>query len=107
MDNQKVYGLELNEHTGCAHYASSLDIIAIKFKCCGKYYACYKCHEALRDHPAERWEPKDFATKAVLCGHCGHEMSIEQYLFCKSSCVHCHSPFNPKCALHWDLYFDK
>lgn len=100
-----VYGIEVNEKTGCQHYASALDVIAIKFKCCKQYYACYDCHLALADDVAEQWQPKDFDTKAILCGHCGFEMSIRQYLTCNSECSNCKAHFNPKCKLHWDLYF--
>jgi uncharacterized CHY-type Zn-finger protein len=103
--HQKVYGLQLNEQTGCLHYASPLDIVAIKFKCCNKYYACYDCHAALADHLPERWGRDDFQTKAILCGRCGEEMSIEKYRSCNSRCPHCKALFNPKCELHWNLYF--
>ena len=100
-----VYGLDLDKQTRCAHYKSPLDIIAIKFKCCNKYYACYECHKALADHKEERWGPEELATKAILCGHCKHEMSIETYTSCQSTCPHCKASFNPRCELHWERYF--
>lgn len=34
-----VHGISVDDKTRCEHYHSLLDIIAIKFKCCGKYYA--------------------------------------------------------------------
>ena len=40
----KVYGSLVDNETRCIHYHTFLDIIAIKFKCCEKYYPCYQCH---------------------------------------------------------------
>jgi uncharacterized CHY-type Zn-finger protein len=35
-----VRGIEIDARTGCAHYRSELDIIAVKFNCCRMYYSC-------------------------------------------------------------------
>ncbi|HEY6386383.1 MAG TPA: CHY zinc finger protein [Candidatus Acidoferrum sp.] len=43
----EVLGLNLDPQTRCAHYHGPSDIISIKMKCCGIYYACKDCHEAL------------------------------------------------------------
>ena len=40
-----------------------LDVIAIKFKCCNKYYPCYKCHEEHESHAIKRWTEKEFDKK--------------------------------------------
>ncbi len=101
-----VFGIDLNERTGCRHYASSVDIIAVKFKCCNHYFACYDCHTALAGHKAKRWRSDEFHAKAILCGHCYREMSIWEYLTCGNVCMHCRSFFNPRCYLHWGLYFE-
>ena len=37
-----VCGVAIDAQTRCAHYHSELDRIAIKFKCCQAYYACYQ-----------------------------------------------------------------
>ena len=37
-----------------------LDVIAIKFKCCDKYYPCYKCHDEHESHSIQRWTEKEF-----------------------------------------------
>ncbi len=34
IHGKEVFGVNLDCHTGCAHYHSALDIIAIKFSCC-------------------------------------------------------------------------
>jgi uncharacterized CHY-type Zn-finger protein len=91
--------------TGCAHYHSALDRVAIRFPCCGRYYACYLCHQTLADHPPQKWQPAAFTEKAILCGHCETELTIHQYLSCNSRCTECEAPFNPGCQKHWDLYF--
>jgi|SRR5579862_3624958 len=100
-----VYGVELNQQTGCAHYHSPLDNIALLFKCCKRYYACYYCHQADADHEIERWQPHEWDTRAILCSACGKELTIHQYFACNMRCVHCHAAFNPGCKTHWHFYF--
>jgi len=53
-----VHGLELDAQTRCAHWRSPLDIVAIRMWCCGAYYACRQCHDAMADHPAQLWDPE-------------------------------------------------
>ena len=47
----ELRGVNLDPQTRCEHYHGPTDIIAIKMKCCGVYYACKDCHVALADHP--------------------------------------------------------
>ena len=47
----KVYGSLIDTETRCRHYFTEEDIIAIKFKCCNKYYPCYKCHNEFESTP--------------------------------------------------------
>lgn len=105
IKNQHVRRLEVSQHTGCLHYNSTFDVISIKCKDCNQYYACYECHIALADHPFGRWHPEEFDTKAILCGRCSAEMTIEQYLSCNSLCMYCKTSLNPNCKTHWSLYF--
>jgi uncharacterized CHY-type Zn-finger protein len=100
-----VRGVDLDAHTRCAHYRSALDVIAIRMKCCGVYYACKDCHEALAGHPIEVWPQPEWTAIAVLCGMCGHEMSIAEYLASASRCPKCRAPFNPGCRKHYPYYF--
>ncbi len=102
-----VHGLEIGGHPGCAHWHSPLDIVALKFKCCGDYYACYECHRACTGHAAQRWPRHEFDThKAVMCRACGHEMTIAAYMASHSTCPSCKASFNPNCEKHWVLYFE-
>lgn len=101
-----VYGIGLDPETRCAHYHSERDIIAIKFKCCGTYYSCYQCHQEMADHPAVPWPHNEFDEKAILCGACGSELTINEYLASKNQCPHCGAAFNPGCSHHYCLYFD-
>ncbi len=101
-----VHGCSVDAETRCAHYHSVLDIIAIKFFCCQMYYPCHLCHEAVADHPAQTWPADHFHEKAILCGACGSELTIEEYLACASRCPYCRTRFNPGCARHAPLYFD-
>ena len=100
-----VKGKTTDTHTRCVHYHSPLDIIAIKFKCCGDYYPCYQCHEEEADHATQTWSKEEHSTKAILCGQCNHELTIEEYFTSGNQCSQCHSPFNPKCSGHYHLYF--
>ena len=102
----QVYGINLDSQTRCRHYHGDLDIVAIKFKCCQKYYACYFCHLELESHPSETWNLADFQVKVILCGQCGKELTWGQYTSFESSCFQCGAKFNPNCKKHWDLYFE-
>ena len=100
-----VHGIEVDAETRCAHWRSKLDVIAIRMKCCGLYYACKDCHEALAGHAIEAWPESEWHIKAVLCGVCGREMSIREYLACNDACPFCNAPFNPGCRHHHHFYF--
>lgn len=101
-----VKGVSLDAETRCAHYHSALDIIAIKMRCCETYYACRECHDALADHAAAVWPIAERDQPAILCGSCGAELSVRQYLACDNQCPSCQAPFNPGCANHYHLYFE-
>jgi uncharacterized CHY-type Zn-finger protein len=103
--DQLIKGKPIDDNTRCVHYHSPLDIIAIKFKCCNDYYPCHQCHEETAGHPAEKWSKDEQDIKAVLCGICRHELTIKEYLASGNKCPGCSSLFNPKCSLHYDLYF--
>lgn len=95
----------IDAQTRCKHYHGPTDVIAVKFKCCDKYYGCYYCHEEEANHEPIRWESDDRPTKAVLCGGCGEELAIEAYLDCGYACPSCAIRFNPGCEAHYPLYF--
>ncbi len=102
----EVRGVELDAQTRCIHWNSPLDIIAIKMKCCGAYYACKDCHDALAGHTIEVWPRNEWGSLAVLCGACGIELTISQYLDCGNQCPGCGSRFNPGCRNHYHFYFE-
>jgi uncharacterized CHY-type Zn-finger protein len=100
-----VRGVDMDAQTRCLHYHSPLDIIAIKMKCCEEYYACKECHDALADHPIEVWPVEMWDYEAILCGSCGNEMSISEYLAGGYTCLACGASFNPGCKNHHHFYF--
>lgn len=102
----EVKGKLVDDQTRCSHYHSPLDVIAIKFKCCDTYYPCFYCHEETAGHKAEVWNKNEFDNKAILCGVCQQEMTINQYQSSNYQCPHCRTNFNPKCSNHNHLYFD-
>lgn len=107
MNNQiEVFGKVTDDQTRCMHYHSPLDIIAIKFKCCGKYYPCYQCHDETAGHAAEVWKKDEWDIKAILCGVCKHELTINDYIQSGNKCPYCDSSFNPNCSRHYNLYFE-
>jgi uncharacterized CHY-type Zn-finger protein len=101
-----VHGLDLDPQTRCAHWHGPLDIVALRLPCCGLYYACRDCHDALADHPARVWPRAEQDAAAAMCGACGAEMSVREYLACDDRCPACGAAFNPGCRLHRHLYFE-
>ena len=101
-----VNGIALDPQTRCAHYNKPVDIVAIQMKCCGEYYACKECHDALAGHPIQLWPQREWDRPAVLCGACGSTMSINQYLRSSNRCPDCAAAFNPRCRNHYRFYFD-
>lgn len=102
----EVKGKTIDDQTRCEHYHSPLDIIAIKFKCCSDYYACYQCHEETAEHKLEVWKKEQWNTKAILCGVCKAELTIREYFNSNNYCPYCHAAFNPNCSRHCHLYFE-
>jgi uncharacterized CHY-type Zn-finger protein len=102
----KVYGHLVDDKTRCTHWHGPTDVIAIRFPCCDRYYACFDCHSELELHEARRWGQAELDTTGVLCGECGAELAISAYLESGFVCPSCGTAFNPKCALHHDLYFE-
>jgi len=102
----EVRGVNLDPQTRCEHYHGPTDIIAIKMKCCGVYYACKDCHEALAGHRIEVWPEREWGQHVVLCGACGVELTIRQYMKSDSRCPDCRAPFNPGCRNHYHIYFE-
>jgi uncharacterized CHY-type Zn-finger protein len=100
----RVLGKTVDDQTRCEHYDSVLDVIAIRFACCGEYYPCHLCHAECADHPAEQWPRDRYDREAILCGVCSTELTIAVYLDV-DACPSCTAPFNPGCKLHQEYYF--
>ncbi|HEX6846040.1 MAG TPA: CHY zinc finger protein [Chitinophagaceae bacterium] len=105
MSKIEVYGKVIDDKTRCQHYHSAFDIIAIKFKCCDKYYPCYQCHGEAAGHTAQTWNKDEWHTKAILCGNCKTELTIKEYMRSGNQCPKCNAFFNPNCSKHYHLYF--
>lgn len=101
-----VHGLDVDAQTRCAHYHGATDIVALRFKCCDSWYPCIDCHTALADHVAQIWPMSERDVEAVLCGACGHRLTVTAYLECGSRCPACQASFNPGCRNHHHLYFE-
>jgi uncharacterized CHY-type Zn-finger protein len=102
----KVRGVGVDLETRCAHYHSSLDIIAIKMACCDVYYACKDCHKMLAGHGIRVWPRSEWDVRAVLCGACGNELTIHEYMGSGYLCPRCGAAFNPGCRNHYHFYFE-
>ncbi|WP_067730749.1 CHY zinc finger protein [Oceanobacillus damuensis] len=107
-----VHGIQvkgaIDSETRCKHYHQENDRIAIKFYCCGEYFPCFKCHaEEGCGSKDVVWPQSKFSEAAILCGACGKELTIEQYLNSSFKCPVCQEAFNPGCRFHHDLYFEK
>lgn len=99
----RVLGRTVDSETRCVHYSLPLDVVAIKFYCCNEYYPCHQCHAG---HDIAPWPRHrlDAGDKIVLCGVCKRELTFAEYA--RSVCPACAAPFNPKCALHYSMYFE-
>jgi uncharacterized CHY-type Zn-finger protein len=100
-----VHGINLDPRMRCEHYHGPTDIIAIRMKCCGVYYACKDCHAILANHAIEVWPLNEWDQKAVLCGSCRVELTIHEYMQSDSRCPSCGALFNPGCRTHYHFYF--
>jgi uncharacterized CHY-type Zn-finger protein len=101
----QIYGKTVDDQTRCVHYATSVDVIAIKFACCSRYYPCHLCHTETADHPARQWPLDQRGEQAILCGVCKTELTIDNYLSV-DACPSCGAVFNERCRLHKHLYFE-
>lgn len=99
-----VLGAAIDGQTRCVHYSTLFDVVALKFACCGEFYPCHLCHAQSAEHGAKQWPHASRDELAVLCGVCGHLLSIAHYLEV-TQCPSCTAVFNPGCKLHADLYF--
>ncbi len=106
INGVNIFGKPVDQQTRCVHWHSQLDVIAIKFKCCDKYYPCFSCHEETADHKPEVWPQAEFDSKAILCGVCGTELTINEYMGSDNTCPKCQAAFNPGCSKHYHLYFE-
>lgn len=102
---KQIFGHVIDNQTRCKHYFGEKDIIAIKFKCCNKYYPCYKCHQENETHEIEVWKKENYNEFCILCGVCKNEHSLNQYLN-TNYCLYCKSDFNERCEMHYHLYFE-
>lgn len=98
--------MDLDPQGRCRHWHGPTDIVAIRFPCCDRYFACHACHEEEAGHTGARWPPNEFHKLAVLCGACGSECSIGSYVAGDSRCPACDAAFNPRCRTHHPLYFE-
>jgi uncharacterized CHY-type Zn-finger protein len=99
-----VRGAVVDGRSRCVHYRSELDVVALRFRCCGDWYPCVHCHDETVSHAREVWEPGSTDEHAALCGACGTTMSISQYRR-SAACPACGAGFNPGCERHHALYF--
>lgn len=101
----KVYGLFIDNEIWCIYYYLFLDVIVIKFKCCNKYYLCYKCYNEYVFYIIERWVENEFDEKVIMCGVCKYEMCICDYMMVEM-CFCCKVYFNSCCKFYYYLYFE-
>jgi uncharacterized CHY-type Zn-finger protein len=99
-----IYGLPVDAETRCIHYHGDTDVIAIRFRCCDRFYPCHACHDAVADHIPAVWGATERDAEALLCGACGTPLRIDRYLDV-DACPNCGADFNPGCRLHRHLYF--
>ncbi|WP_188631697.1 CHY zinc finger protein [Lentibacillus kapialis] len=97
----------IDDETRCEHFHTENDRVAIKFYCCGGYFPCFRCHQRYGCGDSGVWPKEKFDQKAILCGSCHTELTINEYLGSSYRCPACQAAFNPDCALHYHLYFKR
>lgn len=102
MEKTTIWGNILDTAGRCVHWHSDRDVIANRCATCGKFYACYECHQAYESHPFGRYAAQT-QQKIVLCGVCGLQMTYAHYEAI-DQCESCGDLFNPGCSLHKHLY---
>ncbi|MHA2504469.1 MAG: CHY zinc finger protein [Candidatus Kariarchaeaceae archaeon] len=102
-----IKGVEIDPMTRCTHFGTITDIVAIKFRCCNTYYACFDCHEELANHAPMIWPLDKFDERGVLCGACQTEITINGYMESAQVCPNCGHKFNSKYVYHYHLYFEQ
>ncbi|WP_135852212.1 CHY zinc finger protein [Halorussus salinus] len=105
IHGQSIRGVEVGPETRCAHYDSERDVVALRFACCEAYFPCFRCHDAVADHEAERLSVES-GEAAVLCGVCGSGLTPREFVDGEHRCPDCGAAFNPGCGDHYDLYFE-
>jgi len=98
-------GVAVDSETRCAHWNAAVDVVALRFGCCGSFSPCHACHAETADHDPEPWPQDRFHDAAVLCGVCGTTLSARAYLDGDDVCPNCGAAFNPGCRRHRSLYF--
>ncbi|SFR57216.1 CHY zinc finger protein [Halorubrum sodomense] len=100
-------GIDIDPETRCAHWDDPVDVVALRFGCCGTYYPCDACHDAAADHEAVPWPRERFDEPAVLCGACRTTLTAREYLEADDdACPACGAAFNPGCRKHRHRYFE-
>lgn len=94
-------GIGLDAQGRCSHYHQATDVVALKCAECSRYYACYLCHDALENHDFAATGTEEKAP--ALCCACNGLLGFDEYS--QGACPRCGHAFNPRCALHKDIYF--
>lgn len=78
-------GTPLPNDGTCEHYKKSTRWF--RFSCCGKVFACDRCHDQASDHPTE-------PAHRMICGKCSREQNFtDTCVFCRHSFAVRHSAF--------------
>ena len=101
MVKNLIKGIDLDAAGRCKHYHKDVDIAALKCSRCNEYYACYQCHDSLEDHKFVASNKEDYP---VMCGVCHQLLTFDEYA--SEACPNCHHWFNPRCKLHYGIYFE-
>ena len=98
----EIFGLQVDKSGRCQHWHGENDVVANQCASCQQYFACYLCHNVIKDH---EFMPNPWHKLSVMCGNCRSQMTGNVYRHL-SACSTCQQPFNPGCHLHAHLYFN-
>ena len=75
----QAQGLLVDDEGRCVHYHGEKDIVSLQCYECKKYYACYRCHNAIETHVFSPYPLALSEDRPILCGACKRTMTFQEY----------------------------
>ncbi|SQA00231.1 zinc finger protein [Staphylococcus aureus] len=101
----KVYGSLIDTETRCRIILPKKILLQLNLNVVINTIHAISAIMSLKKHAIKRWSEPSFNEKAILCGVCKHELTINEYMMVER-CPNCQSRFNNRCKYHYHIYFE-